>query len=155
MIARTFSARTLSGPALGALALALCLPTPAAAQSNSPVSVRNSFRIGSSGVSCTAQNAPLDPRLKGMFDRAYRLSCRDASGSIGSLIAVRRAVVLGVEPSSMAGLDLSCGTADKTTLDGLGAVDALTCRDSKSNVDYRRYAVERGGVSTCRGAGGL
>ena len=147
MIARTFSARNLSGPALGALALALCLPTPAAAQSNSPVSVRNSFRIGSSGVSCTAQNAPLDPRLKGMFDRAYRLSCRDASGSIGSLIAVRRAVVLGVEPSSMAGLDLSCGTADKTTLDGLGAVDALTCRDSKSNVDYRRYAVERGGVS--------
>ena len=141
-------ARSFSGSALGALALALCLSTPAAAQSgSSPVSVRNSFRIGSSGVSCTAQNAPLDPRLKGMFDRAYRLSCRDAAGSIGSLIAVRRAVVLGVEPSSTAGLDLACGTADKTTLDGLGAVDALTCRDAKSNVDYRRYAVERGGVS--------
>ena len=147
MIARSLNVRSFGGSALSALALALTLPVAAAAQSASPVSVRNSFRIGSSGVACTAQNAPLDPRLKGMFDRAYRLSCRDAAGSIGSLIAVRRAVVLGVEPSGMTGLDLACGTADKATLDGLGAVQSLTCRDERSKVDYRRYAIERGGVS--------
>ena len=140
-------ARTLTGCALGALALALCLPAPAVAQSGTPVSVRSSFRIGTSGVACSAQNAPLDPRLKGMFDRAYRLSCRDAAGSIGSLIAVRRALALGAEPSGTMGLDLACGTAAPTTLEGLGAVEAVTCRDARSNVDYRRYAISRGGVS--------
>ena len=106
MIARSISGNLPSALAL-TFALAMSLPAPAAAQSNSPVSVRNSFRIGSSGVACTAQNAPLDTRLKGMFDRAYSLSCRDAAGSIGSLIAVRRAVVLGAEPSGMTGLDLA------------------------------------------------
>ena len=93
MIARSLNVRSFGGSALSALALALTLPVAAAAQSASPVSVRNSFRIGSSGVACTAQNAPLDTRLKGMFDRAYSLSCRDAAGSIGSLIAVRRAEI--------------------------------------------------------------
>jgi tetratricopeptide (TPR) repeat protein len=146
MIARTFARSAPSALAL-TFALALSCPAPAAAQAANPVSVRNSFRIGSSGVACTAQNAPRDTRLKGMFDRAYSLSCRDAAGSIGSLIAVRRAVVLGAEPSGMSGLDLACGVADKATLDGIGAVDALTCRDSRSNVDYRRYAIQRGGVS--------
>ena len=140
-------ARHFTGAALGALALALCLPAPVAAQSAAGISVRSSFRIGTSGVACSAQNAPLDPRLKGMFDRAYRLSCRDAAGSIGSLIAVRRALALGAEPSAMAGLDLACGTAGRTTLEGLGAVEAVTCRDASSNVDYRRYALSRGGVS--------
>lgn len=136
-----------TGAALGALALALCIPASAAAQSAAGVSVRSSFRIGTSGVACSAQNSPLDPRLKGMFDRAYRLSCRDAAGSIGSLIAVRRALALGAEPSGMAGTDLSCGTAGEARLEGLGAVQTVTCRDASSNVDYRRYALSRGGVS--------
>jgi tetratricopeptide (TPR) repeat protein len=138
-------AKALAGAATGALALALA--APASAQGTTPLSVRNSFRVGTSGVACSAQNAPLDPRVKGMFDRAYRLSCRDAAGAIGSLIAVRRNLALGAEPSGMAGVDLSCGEAGRATLEGVGAVAAMTCRDAKANVDYRRYAVERGGVS--------
>lgn len=137
--------RWIASAATGALALALA--APAFAQSTTPLSVRNSFRVGTSGVACSAQNAPLDPRVKGMFDRAYRLSCRDAAGAIGSLIAVRRNLALGAEPSGMAGVDLSCGEAGRASLDGVGAVDAMTCRDAKANVDYRRYAVYRGGVS--------
>ena len=140
-------ARTFSGTVLGALALALAAPQLAAAQSTAPLSTRNSFRIGTSGVACSAQNAPLDTRLKSMFDRAYRLSCRDAAGSIGSLIAVRRNVALNAEPSAMVDVELSCGEAGQASLEGVGAVQAVTCRDAKSSVDYRRYAVSRGGVS--------
>ena len=136
---------TLAGTALGALALALAAPVQA--QSDAPLAVRNTFRIGSSGVACSAQNAPLDPRLKGMFDRAYRLSCRDAAGAIGSLIAVRRNVPLAGEPSGLSGVELACGEAGRTELDKVGTVATVTCRDAKSNVDYRRYALERGGVS--------
>lgn len=140
------TARTLAGTALGALALALTA-TAAAAQSTAPLSVRNTFRIGSSGVACTAQNAPLDPRLKGMFDRAYRLSCRDAAGAIGSLIEVRRAVSLADEPTGLAGVSLDCGTAGRADLQAVGSVETVTCRDGKSNVDYRRYALTRAGVT--------
>jgi hypothetical protein len=93
------TARTLGGVALGALALALAAPV--SAQSNTPLSVRNTFRVGSSGVACTAQNTPGDPRIKGMFDRAYKLTCRDAAGAVGSLIAVRRSVALAGEPSAL------------------------------------------------------
>ncbi|MCA1661113.1 MAG: CHAT domain-containing protein [Novosphingobium sp.] len=138
-------ARTFAGTALGALALALACPVQA--QSDAPLEVRSSFRIGTSGVACSAQNSPLDPRLKGMFDRAYRLSCRDAAGAIGSLIAVRRAIAPAAEPSGMSGIDLACGELGRTELDGVGTVATVTCRDARSNVDYRRYALQRGGVS--------
>ena len=146
MIAKTMTVRTLAGAALGTLAFVLA-STPALAQSDSPLSIRSSFRIGTSGVACTAQNAPSDPRLTGMFDRGYRLSCRDAAGAVGSLIAVRRAVSLGAEPTALAGVAVECGEAGSATLDGLGTVASMTCRDVRSKVDYRRYAVQKGGVN--------
>ncbi|OYZ43507.1 MAG: hypothetical protein B7Y31_03755, partial [Novosphingobium sp. 16-62-11] len=75
----------MCGSALSALALMLgYAPAMAADASKQPLSVRNSFRVGSAGVTCTAQNAPLDARLVGMFDRSYRLSCRDAAGAVGT-----------------------------------------------------------------------
>ena len=138
-------ARILAGAGLGAIVLACAVPV--GAQTAQPLSIRSSFRIGSSGVTCTAQNSPSDPRLKGMFDRGYLLSCRDAAGSIGSLIAVRRQVSLGAEPTALAGVTIECGQAGSAQLDGLGTVASVNCRDPRSQVDYRRYAIERGGVS--------
>ncbi|WP_225206646.1 CHAT domain-containing protein [Novosphingobium huizhouense] len=134
----------LIGASLAALALTLPGITEAKAP---PLSIRNSFRIGSSGVMCTAQNAPVDARLGGMFDRSYRLTCRDAAGAVGSLIAVRRDVVPATEPSALPGVTLECAEPGAATLDGLGAVQSLACKDPRSRVDYRRYLVRRGGVS--------
>ena len=138
--------RSFAGAALGAFAFVLAAG-PALAQSDSPLSIRSSFRIGTSGVACTAQNSPSDPRLTGMFDRGYRLSCRDAAGAVGSLIAVRRAVTLGTEPTALAGVAVQCGEAGSVTVEGLGDVASVTCRDTRANVDYRRYAIKRGGVN--------
>lgn len=118
-----------------------------AAESQQPLSIRNSFRVGSSGVTCTAQNAPLDKRLGGIFDRSYRLSCRDASGAVGTLIAVRRDVAMGSEPTGLPGVTLACGGDGAVMIEPLGRVTAVNCRDQAANVDYKRYAVKRGGTT--------
>lgn len=129
---------------LSALALSLSLALPAQAQDRS-LSLRNSFRIGNAGVICTAQNAPTDKRLTGVFDRGYRLGCRDAASAVGTLIVVRRDVALGAEPTALPGTTLTCGAEGGETIEGLGIVSAVLCRDYGSNVDYRRYAVSRDG----------
>ena len=139
-------AKALCTIVLGSVA-GLAAAPPASAQTGAPLAIRDTFRIGTSGVACSAQNAPLDRRLQGMFDRAYRLSCRDAAGAVGNLIAVRRTVALAAEPSGIAGLDLACGQAGQADLPGLGGVASVTCHDAKANVDYRRYSLARGGVS--------
>ena len=133
----------LTGCAAGVLACALS--APAAYAREMPLSARNSFRIGDAGVLCTAQNSPADQRLQGMFDRGYRLTCRDAASAIGSLVAVRRNVEVGSWPSAIASAQLSCGDTEQTTLDGVGPVTMLICKDA--GVAYRRYAVERDGIS--------
>lgn len=126
--------------------IATAIPT-FAAEGQQPLSIRNSFRVGSSGVTCTAQNAPLDKRLGGIFDRSYRLSCRDASGAVGTLIAVRRDVAMGSEPTGLPGVTLACGGDGAVMIEALGRVAAVNCRDQAANVDYKRYAVKRGGTT--------
>lgn len=112
-----------------------------------PLSLRNSFRIGTSGVACTAQNAPLDERLSGLFDRGYRLSCRDAAGAVGTIMAVRRDVAMISERSGLAGVTLHCGAIGAVVIARLGQVEAVNCRDHKAGVEYKRYALKRGKTS--------
>ena len=112
-----------------------------------PIANRNSFRLGDAGVMCTAQSRPQDARLTGIFDRAYPLTCRDAAAPIGSLIAVRRAVDLAAEPSALGAQALACGAEEAATIEGMGAVRSVKCRDEAAKLDYRRYAVERGKTS--------
>ena len=92
-----------------ALLAAAAWPQIASAQSQLPLSYRNSFRLGDAGVLCTAQIKPTDARLGGIFDRAYLLTCRDAASPVGSLIAVRRGVDLATEPSAIHTATLTCG----------------------------------------------
>ncbi|HQS68422.1 MAG: CHAT domain-containing protein [Novosphingobium sp. 28-62-57] len=136
-----------SGVALALAVLASASGVKAATDAQPPLSIRNSFRIGTSGVTCTAQNAPADARLGGMFDRGYRLSCRDAAGAVGTLIAVRRAIPLQDEPTGLSGVTLSCGATGSVMIDGVGRVSAANCRDQRAQVEYKRYAVSRNGVS--------
>ncbi|WP_375290286.1 CHAT domain-containing protein [Qipengyuania sp.] len=128
--------------ALGAMAFASC---DAALAQDTPLSIRNSFRIGDAGVLCTAQNSPGDRRLKNMFDRSYRLTCRDAASAIGTLVAVRRPVQIGQLPSAIASAEISCGAAGEDRIEGVGMAATLSCEDG--GVAYRRYAVERDGVT--------
>jgi CHAT domain-containing protein len=115
-----------------------------AAPSQGPLSTKNSFRLGDAGVLCTAQAKPTYPRLTGIFDRAYLLTCRDAASAVGSLIAVRRSVDLATEPSAIHAASLNCAAEQSAIIDGVGAVRSLSCRDETAKLDYRRYALKRG-----------
>ena len=115
--------------------------TPAAA---APLSTLNAFRLGDAGVLCTAQVKPTDRRLSGLFDRGYQLTCRDAAGVVGSLLAVRRSVDLAGEPSVLPSGPLTCRTEEQVAIDGLGPVRSTTCRDEAAKIDYKRYAIQRG-----------
>ena len=139
------STRRSTLAALAAAASLLAVHAGAASARELPLSVRNSFRIGDAGVLCTAQNAPGDPRLQGIFDRGYRLTCRDAASAIGTLIAVRRPLAIAAIPSAMMQDAVACGEEGRLELEGVGAVASLSCQDK--GVSYRRYAAERGGVT--------
>ena len=130
--------------ALRMLLMAGAAVAPSSAHAETPLSVRSSFRLGDAGVLCTAQVRPTDPRLSDIFDRAYQLTCRDAAGPVGSVIAVRQGVDLAAVPSALAVGALACRTEDSATIDNLGTVRSLSCRDEATGLDYRRYAVRTG-----------
>ena len=104
-------------------ALALSLPPPAAAE---PLSLLDSFRIGNAGVLCTAQSTVADPALKGLFDRGYRVVCRDAAAPVGTLLAVRSAappLPAGCVAEAATGLPTLPGAVvSRCTVDGLARV---------------------------------
>ncbi len=129
------------------LALSTGLAALPAWSAETPIASRNTFRIGDGGVVCAAQSRPADPRLQGMFDRAYALTCRDAAGAIGSLIAVRHSIDLVATPSALKAGALTCEAERSETIEALGPVRALSCRDAASRLDYRRYAVTRGNTT--------
>jgi CHAT domain-containing protein len=130
--------------ALNLMLLASVALAPAVANAEAPLSTRSSFRLGDAGVLCTAQVKPTDPRLQGIFDRAYQLTCRDAAAPVGSVLAVRRVADLAGEPSALPMGPLTCRAEESATIDNVGAVRAITCRDEAAGLDYRRYAVQRG-----------
>ena len=129
---------------LALLASSLLVAGAAAAKKDPPLSVLNTFRLGDAGVLCTAQIRPADQRLTGVFDRAYVLTCRDAASAVGSLIAVRRAVDIASEASVIEASQLRCETPASATIDNVGTVTSLTCRDDANKLDYRRYLASAG-----------
>ena len=120
---------------------------PAAARDR-PLSVQDSFRIGSTGVLCTAQNAPNLAELSGMFDRGYNIVCRDAATSIGTFLAIRDMVDDAVTVAGFtASPDLTCRQEGKAAIESLGPVSSTICTNSVTRIDHRIYAVARGNTT--------
>lgn len=116
---------------------------PAAAQ---PISLRDTFPIGSSsGVVCAGQSSALDRAYGDMFDRGYAIVCRDAAASVGNLYALR---LRGGDPAAR--LDAArreraeCQGARTEQVEDLGAVTALECRLRDGGAGYRVYLLPRG-----------
>ncbi|UAB78758.1 CHAT domain-containing protein [Erythrobacter sp. SCSIO 43205] len=117
--------------------------TPAASQ-DQPLSILTSFRVGDEGVRCSAQNSPTEKRLVGMFDRAYRLTCRDAAGDVGKLLVLRDAKGVKATPES-AGEGAQCAAPEEAIIEQVGEVTKHTCNEAKFGVAYRSYTLERDG----------
>ncbi|WP_353217451.1 CHAT domain-containing protein [Sandarakinorhabdus sp.] len=119
---------------LVAAAIAQPMAAPAAA-ANAEFALAESFRIGTAGVLCTAQSQANDPAMKGMFDRGYRIVCRDAAAPIGNLYALRQGALplpAGCDGRKTVPADLSAlpgATINRCTIDGLARL---------------RYQVQRG-----------
>ncbi|MEA3053683.1 MAG: hypothetical protein QOG72_2586 [Sphingomonadales bacterium] len=128
--------RGLAPFALAALAVA-----PAAAAE--PVSLQDSFRLGTGGSAvCSAESASRDPALKDMFDRGYAIICRDAAVPVGRLYALKRR---GEDPAErLAGLrQAGCSPATPAELEGLAGTQVRSCTTG-GGLPYRVYSWRRG-----------
>lgn len=131
--------------ASAAVAMMACAPSIAAGPMDRP-SIQDSFRLGSgSGVLCHVQSAALDPAIKGMFDRAYSIVCRDAAVPVGKLYALRKGADDPLaRVAALRGGTARCGAAGSDKLENLGAVAVAQCKLTDADVDYRVYSVVKG-----------
>jgi CHAT domain-containing protein len=120
---------------------------PVAAAPADRLSLQESFRIGTSGVPCTAQLRPMDPKLKGLFDRAYAIVCRDAAAPVGTLYALKRGTA-----AQLAVPGRRCEAEGSADVPGLANARVTDC-ESEDLLRHRLYTLVRG--STLYAADGL
>ena len=125
-------------------AVALSLPASLGA-AETPISLRDSFRIGSEGsVFCSGQNVSTDRALTGMFDRGYSVVCRDAAEPVGQIYALRVDGAPAPRLASARAQRVTCGAASQTNLAGVGAVEVLECQTKTTGLPYRVYQFSKG-----------
>lgn len=118
------------------------LLTPGGGAQAQGLSVQQSFRIGSgTGTLCTAEAQIQSPAFGTIFDRGYQIVCRDAAVPVGQLYVLR--LRGGPDPAPrLAALragKATCQGSETVQVEGLGAVEALTCRLNEGDVGYRVY----------------
>ena len=128
-----------------AIAAAISSIGIAAQASAAPLSMRDSFRIGTGGtVFCSAQSSATDKALTDMFNSGYSLTCRDAALPIGKMYKLRNAPGLEARLSAPRNKSVSCSTPTSGTLPDLGSVEVTECKLKAADVAYRVYQVARG-----------
>src|SRR3954462_5883775 len=112
-----------------------------------PLSVRDSFRIGSAGTSfCSAQSLTTDKALTGMFDAGYSITCRDAVLPVGKLYKIRSAADAQARLAADRASHADCQPARRGSVVGVGAVDVFDCKLKAAAVDSGAYEVKRGSL---------
>jgi CHAT domain-containing protein len=131
---------------LAAAAAIACFAAGAAALAV-PLSVRDSFRIGSSGtIFCSAQSLATDKAFAGMFDTGYAVTCRDAALPIGKLYKLREPAAAAARIAALRDQQVACSANHAGTIAGLGQVDVIDCRLKDADVAYRAYLLTKGNV---------
>ena len=127
------------------IAASLVLASPASAAS--PLSVRDSFRIGTTGTTfCSAQGLGRDAALVSMFDGGYSITCRDAVLPVGKLYKLRSAANVSARLAAQRGETVTCGEPRNGSIPGLGSLQVTDCKLKDADVGYRAYEVRRGRV---------
>ena len=142
-----------------AIAIAAAVTALAGAGSTwaaTPLSVRDSWRIGSSGTSfCSAQSLTSDKALTGMFDGGYAITCRDAALAVGKLYKLRNASGAAARVAADRESRANCEPPHRGSIGGLAATRALDRRghrpapfrhDRRSCVRIRHGSVTFGRV---------
>ena len=134
-------------PALTAAALAgfLGIALAPVAAAATPLSTRDSFRIGSGGsLFCTAQSTATDAALRGMFDAAYAIACRDSVLPIGRMYKLRDSAGGAARLAAARASDVDCAAQRAGEIALLGAVEMIDCKSKTLDVNYRVYQLRRG-----------
>src|SRR4051795_5951773 len=112
-----------------------------------PLSVRDSFRIGSSGtIFCSAQNVATDPALQSMFDAGYSVTCRDAALPVGKMYKLRDAAAAPARLAAIRADKMSCSAPHSSSVADLGQITVIDCKLKDSDVGYRAYELRKGRV---------
>ncbi|HUG46457.1 MAG TPA: CHAT domain-containing protein, partial [Sphingomicrobium sp.] len=112
---------------------------------SAPLSVRDSFRIGTDGSSlCSAQPLVNDPALTGMFDIGYSITCRDAALPIGKIYQLRTGN-RDERLSKLRSRDIACSEPKAGSIEGLGEVRVIDCKLVEADVAYRAYEYSQRG----------
>jgi CHAT domain-containing protein len=112
-----------------------------------PLSVLNSFRIGTSGTTfCSAQSLARDAALVSMFDGGYSITCRDAVLPVGRLYRLRDATNASARLAVERADTVTCAPARGGSAPNIGALQVIDCKLKDANVGYRAYQVQRGRI---------
>ncbi|NUR14429.1 MAG: CHAT domain-containing protein [Bradyrhizobium sp.] len=137
----------MSRTAIAITAAITALAGAASSFAATPLSVRDSWRIGSSGTSfCSAQSLTSDKALTGMFDAGYAITCRDAALPVGKLYKIKDAGNAASRVAADRADRATCQPARRGDLPGLGAADIVECKLKDADVAYRAYQLRRGNL---------
>jgi len=126
------------------LAASAVIGTASPVLAATPLSVRDSFRIGTGGtIFCSAQSVATDKVLSDMFDAGYVLTCRDAALPIGKMYKLRDASSAGSRIAAVRE-NVACSAPHAGTIAGLGNVEVSDCKLTDADVVYRVYGLRHG-----------
>jgi CHAT domain-containing protein len=131
-----------------AIATALaCLAVATSAPAAPSLSVRDSFRIGNSGlIYCSAQSTTVDKALSDMFDVGYSVTCRDAALPVGKLYKLRNPDSAATRLAAARADQVACSDPHPETVPDLGSLQVTDCKMKDVDVGYRVYELKRGKV---------
>jgi CHAT domain-containing protein len=132
--------RTVIAIAAAIATVGLAVEAPAV-----PLSVRDSFRVGSGGTSfCSAQSLPTDKALTDMFDAGYSLTCRDAALPVGKIFKLRDVRQPEGRLAALRNERVTCSSPTSATVPDLGRIGIIDCKLKDGDVAYRVYQFRKG-----------
>ena len=128
-----------------ATAAAVCATSLAGQAGAAPISVRDNFRIGSSGtIFCSGQSLATDAGLIDMFDAGYSVTCRDAAAPVGKLYKLRNLAGGAARLAALRASTAQCSAPSSAEIADLGRVEMIDCKLNDADVGYRVYQFQKG-----------
>ncbi|MBW8753115.1 MAG: CHAT domain-containing protein [Sphingomonadales bacterium] len=94
------------------------------------------------------QSRSSDPAVRGMFDRAWAIVCRDAASPIGQVYALRGDATVTALLDASRGSAVACEAGETGAgIAGLGEVSVTRCRLGGANIGYKIYRIRIGKVT--------
>jgi CHAT domain-containing protein len=114
-----------------------------------PPSLRDSFPLGNeTGGLCQVESKGRDAAVRGIFDRAWAIVCRDAARPVGRLYSLRGdEAEIARRLGDLRTAEARCPTVAATDRREIGDVQTTECQLVGAQVGYRVLSFQRGGTT--------